>query len=565
MPKRIFFHHIQKTAGVSLNAAFAQEYGAGAVTPRIDGMTVGDALQLYHDKAVVSGHFQVIPGTRLPAGFHSLTVLRDPLDRYVSHLFFALHLLDIAKPADPAPPEWWDMVLDLEEQGRLALRNWQVESLYRYAVADDLGLTEEQKLEAAIHALNEFTTVGVVGELQDFLAIVAVECGWRAVPTLAYDNATRSRPKRLDLEPRHVARIEALNHSDTLLWEHARARFNRSRSRVLFESVGSAKRSREPAAAPGTVVRPAQPPARPVRIESGTREMRIVSCRLSADEGDASSIPTGAEASVHFILECRDNIPDATLGIRVLNESGDMVFGSNSRLLGYRLQGQAADRIEATWRFCCDLGPGRYRLLAALHPNSDHNARCFHYIDPAASFRVAGRRGSPFEGRYDLRPSLDIRSQASGLVMPQLLEEDPQAPEPEPSNSLRLSEFAASIECGACPATLRADELIQVPIRILNRSGSVWPCSSLYPVHVSYRWRNGADRIVGGEGIRTALPRDVRPGESVTVAGRVRAPRVKGLLKLQWTLVQEGVAWFGDRDPASIREMPIRVASPGDA
>jgi hypothetical protein len=46
------------------------------------------------------------------------------------------------------------------------------------------------------------------------------------------------------------------------------------------------------------------------------------------------------------------------------------------------------------------------------------------------------------------------------------------------------------------------------------------------------------------EGLRSGLPHDVKPGESVTLDAMLRAPTRPGTYHLEWDMVQEHYAWF---------------------
>ncbi|MGA3098419.1 MAG: methyltransferase domain-containing protein [Bryobacteraceae bacterium] len=105
---------------------------------------------------------------------------------------------------------------------------------------------------------------------------------------------------------------------------------------------------------------------------------------------------------------------------------------------------------------------------------------------------------------------------------------------------LAVLDAPAQVPCGA-PFT--------VLLKLCNECES--PLSSGYrnPVHVSYHWVDPEDGTLVHDGLRTALPFDVRPGETALVNARVLAPNSPGRYRLGLTLVQELVAWFEDACP----------------
>jgi O-antigen ligase len=60
------------------------------------------------------------------------------------------------------------------------------------------------------------------------------------------------------------------------------------------------------------------------------------------------------------------------------------------------------------------------------------------------------------------------------------------------------------------------------------------------------------------DGARTALPRDLAPGETATVSAQVQAPALTGTVVLQWDVVQETVAWFSTRG-STTAEVNVQV------
>lgn len=78
------------------------------------------------------------------------------------------------------------------------------------------------------------------------------------------------------------------------------------------------------------------------------------------------------------------------------------------------------------------------------------------------------------------------------------------------------------------------------------------------PVNVSYKWLDGAAKLLPIEGERTPLPGPVPAGHAVNVDVRVIAPGQPGQFALRITLVQEGVAWFMMKSDTFL-ELPVTV------
>jgi hypothetical protein len=103
----------------------------------------------------------------------------------------------------------------------------------------------------------------------------------------------------------------------------------------------------------------------------------------------------------------------------------------------------------------------------------------------------------------------------------------------------------------APPASVAAGDLMSLHLRVLNRSGGVWPSRGDRAVRVGARWReHGAP--VGGEG-RGELPAELSPGDEATVTLVLRAPGRPGRLTLEAGSLQESVAWFADKGGGLLR------------
>jgi hypothetical protein len=102
------------------------------------------------------------------------------------------------------------------------------------------------------------------------------------------------------------------------------------------------------------------------------------------------------------------------------------------------------------------------------------------------------------------------------------------------------------------PAEMTAGQTVSADVTIKNASSKTCPSKpdsgGRNAVNFSYHWLDRKRQVVVFDGLRTRLPRDLNPGESVTLSAAIRAPEKPGVYLLHLTLVQEGVAWFSDRD-----------------
>lgn len=103
---------------------------------------------------------------------------------------------------------------------------------------------------------------------------------------------------------------------------------------------------------------------------------------------------------------------------------------------------------------------------------------------------------------------------------------------------------------------LKAGDDFILPIKIKNQGAGVIPALGMGQddskrVFVTYHWFDKSGGQVVWDGIRTKLPRDLPPKDSIiganlTIDLSVHAPSQPGQYFLMIDLVQEGVQWFAD-------------------
>jgi hypothetical protein len=134
----------------------------------------------------------------------------------------------------------------------------------------------------------------------------------------------------------------------------------------------------------------------------------------------------------------------------------------------------------------------------------------------------------------------------------------------ENSPKLPLAGFKVEFGPHNVPAEMIAGEILLADIAIKNASTKTWPSKpnprGRNAVNLSYHWLDRKRQMVIFDGLRTPLPRDLNPGESVTLRAAIRAPEKAGGYLLHVTMVQEGVAWFSDSDGGQL-SIPVSVAA----
>jgi hypothetical protein len=172
------------------------------------------------------------------------------------------------------------------------------------------------------------------------------------------------------------------------------------------------------------------------------------------------------------------------------------------------------------------------------------------FISPALVEGV--RRG------FDVNP-LRGRELRQYRILTELGVDQPRSLWPS-GDALPWSDFRCGVEC-EIPAMWLAGELVELSVRLTNRSNTFFTTAPPAPVHVSYKW---IDLESGGyvdqrRAHRSRLPRTVYPAESVEITALIVAPERVGKAVLRITLVQEGVAWFDDQAAGNAADRVVEI------
>ena len=104
-------------------------------------------------------------------------------------------------------------------------------------------------------------------------------------------------------------------------------------------------------------------------------------------------------------------------------------------------------------------------------------------------------------------------------------------------------------------------------IVVQNRSSRTWSAGrdrhhDGFPVFLSYHWKSEAGRYVVYDGLRSSLPQDVVPQQTVEITGKLTVPGKPGCFTLEFSLLQEGVAWFDEKGVTPLR-LQVSLAADG--
>ncbi|MEZ4866912.1 MAG: N-acetylmuramoyl-L-alanine amidase [Caldilineaceae bacterium] len=99
------------------------------------------------------------------------------------------------------------------------------------------------------------------------------------------------------------------------------------------------------------------------------------------------------------------------------------------------------------------------------------------------------------------------------------------------------------------PEQLLAGETVTALITMRNDGELTWRWGGGNPFRLGYHYYRGRRRLTmaADRDLRTDIPEDIAPGESVTIQARIALPHEPGNYTLELDLVQEGVTWFKEQ------------------
>ncbi len=255
----LYFMHIMKTGGTALTTALARlndraQRGASVTEIFLDQFVQRDRAQ-WRDVGFVTGHLPWEARELLPPETRTLTVLRDPVDRTLSH-YWQLSVNPDVHAESPGfsleefvgSPRWNTLCRDyqarqLAHRVDLAHAGTAYDSAVRFASlgppfpaehqyplqslfdCSPLTLTGADLERAALDALSEIEFVGVTERLDGLYREVARRV-WAVddPPVLGHENPSSDRPRRANVPAALLRTIEEMTTVDRALYEAARGR-----------------------------------------------------------------------------------------------------------------------------------------------------------------------------------------------------------------------------------------------------------------------------------------------------------------------------------------------------
>lgn len=238
--KTLIFLHIPKTAGSTLHKIIERQYKPKSIFS-INGKRAQESIAEFKSLSeaqrseirVLKGHMKFGLHEYLPQPSSYMTILRDPIDRVISHYYYVLR-----KPNHYLHNQVTSKNMSLKDyvcSGMTKeLDNSQTRLLSSITANIPYGECSSEVLESARKNLQEhFAVVGVADNFDETLILLKQAFNWKT-PFYIKANVTKNRPLKADISKETLNAIEKYSELDIELFGYAKERLEKQ-----IEQLGS--------------------------------------------------------------------------------------------------------------------------------------------------------------------------------------------------------------------------------------------------------------------------------------------------------------------------------------
>jgi hypothetical protein len=232
--KAVFFLHIPKCAGTTLTEEIIKkkfkphqsiifyEHGTEVLIDRLKGMSRKEQEKI----KCIAGHFAFGIHRYYTVGpVTYITLLRDPIERVISHYYFVLrreehYLHKIVKEKNYTLEEYVENKLTVE------LNNGQTRILAGIGWGAEFGKCPSTMFEKAKENLETyFTAVGISERFDGFLELLNHKMGWE-IPEYQNRNVRQQNSRATEIDNKTLEVIRKYNRFDIELYKYVQSFFS---------------------------------------------------------------------------------------------------------------------------------------------------------------------------------------------------------------------------------------------------------------------------------------------------------------------------------------------------
>ncbi len=393
---RIFFDHLPKTAGTSINSWLLEELGTGCVSPHVDGEHSDLIRQYGRLYSIICGHTYFPIGNKgFDCRYQYMTLLREPIDRIISWLYFVVNNYDKSHHPELRPLSKRFIESDFSNIPSLLIGNISNSYVVHFCRINGTGSeSDDKKIENALAAIKQYDVVGLFEEMPQFLVDVANLIGLPPLQSIAKVNVTKQRPQVRDISPALYERIMILNQLDIRLYEEVvtwKASLRRSTLTKTLPLTESKWKKYEP-----------------------VRERVFSIPDIAVDKvllKEGYDICHGQIMTFDLDFFLAREVHDLVIGIQILDSERRLIFGTNSRLLGKANSLLPAGSYQSNYQLVADLPSGKYTAGFAFNEFLPEGLeRELAWRDALCEFQVYHPVSEAFVGSFFLPTEISLCS-----------------------------------------------------------------------------------------------------------------------------------------------------------
>lgn len=239
----VIFTHIPKTAGSTISTIIRRQYDKASIhvsrtkrIPRLPPLEssrgrIADLKAMSDEQRakidVFTGHEGFGVHELLPRQCTYITVMRDPVDRIISHYYYVLR-----RPKHRLYDEITTKKMSLKDYAASGLSTELDNSQTKYLAGLETpylkyGEYSDDILGAAVENIQKhFSVVGLQERFDETMLLLEKALGWKR-PLYVKANVTDTRPRKEDLSADTLSTIEKYNELDIELYRLAQERFEK--------------------------------------------------------------------------------------------------------------------------------------------------------------------------------------------------------------------------------------------------------------------------------------------------------------------------------------------------
>jgi len=144
------------------------------------------------------------------------------------------------------------------------------------------------------------------------------------------------------------------------------------------------------------------------KINPENQEYGSYEAKIEKIEINPQKLLSGDIIDINIFVKAYKDIPDLSVGILIRDRYGIDIYGINTELLGIGINMKEGELKKINFRLKADIKPDKYTLTVAIHKGETHQEKCYHWIENAVNFEIAGYKNNRFAGITNLPIEIKI-------------------------------------------------------------------------------------------------------------------------------------------------------------